>query len=73
MSTTPIDSWAVDLADVTYIYPFVGYEGLMAVVAVVFWLAWHVWRVKHENAEYRDVLAKHGDDDTVRRAMGDSD
>jgi hypothetical protein len=73
MSTTPIDTWAVDLADVTVIYPFVGSEGLMVVVAVVLWLAWHVWQVKHENAEYRDLLAKHGDDETVRKALGDSD
>ncbi len=69
MSTTPIDTWAVDLADVTVIYPFVGTEVLMTVVAVALWLAWHVWQVKHENAEYRDKLAKYGDDDTIKKAL----
>ena len=73
MSTTPIETWAVDLADVTVIYPFVGSEVIMVVIAVVLWLGWHVWQVKHENAEYRDQLAKHGDDDSIKRALGDSD
>ena len=35
MSTSPIDTWAVDLADVTFVYPGVGLEGLMVLVAVV--------------------------------------
>ncbi len=69
MSTTPIDTWAVDLADVTVIYPFVGTEVLMTVVAVALWLAWHVWQVRHENAEYRDKLAKYGDDETIKKAL----
>ena len=43
MSTTPVDSWAVDLADVTLIYPWVGTEVLMVLVAVVLWIGWHVW------------------------------
>ena len=73
MSTTPIDTWAVDLAEVTYIYPWVGSEMVMAWVAIILWLLWHVWQVKHENASYRDKLAKYGDDETIRKALGDSD
>ena len=73
MSTTPIETWAVDLADVTVIYPWVGTEGIMVVITVVLWIGWHIWQVKHENAEYRDLLARHGDDETIRRALGDSD
>ncbi len=37
MSTTPIDTWAVDLADVTVIYPWVGTEIGMTALAVVLW------------------------------------
>jgi hypothetical protein len=48
MSTTPLDSWAVDLADVTFIYPFVGSEKIMVVILVVLWIAWHIWQVKFE-------------------------
>ncbi len=68
MSTTPIDTWAVDLADVTSIYPWVGSEGVMAFIAIVLWLAWHVWQVKHENATYAEELKKHGDPETIRNA-----
>ena len=73
MSTTPIETWAVDLADVTVIYPWVGSEVVMVWIAVILWLLWHVWQVKHENATYRDEMAKHGDDETIRKALADSD
>ena len=49
MSTTPVDTWAVDLADVTFIYPGVGFEVAMTAFAVVLWLGWHVWQIKFEN------------------------
>ena len=38
MSTTPVETWAVDLADVTFIYPFVGWEVTMTVIGVVLWI-----------------------------------
>ncbi len=60
MSTTPIETWAVDLADVTLIYPWVGSEVIMAVVAIVLWLGWHVWQLKHENATYEEEKRKYG-------------
>ncbi len=69
MSTTPIDTWAVDLADVTYIYPWFGSEYVMTGVAVVLWLLWHVWQVKHENAEYAEQVKKYGDDETIKKAL----
>ena len=69
MATTPIDTWAVDLADVTVIYPWVGSEGLMVLIAVVLWLAWHVWQVKHENEIYDQEIQRYGDDETIKSAM----
>ena len=69
MSTTPIDTWAVDLADVTYIYPWFGSEYVMTGVAVVLWLRWHVWQIKHENAEYAEQVKKYGDDETIKKAL----
>ncbi len=70
MSTTPIDTWAVDLADVTYIYPFVGSEGIMAAVAIILWLLWHVWQVRHENATYKEEMEKHGSAENVKQNVG---
>ncbi len=69
MSTTPIETWAVDLADVTLIYPWVGSEVIMAVVAVVLWLAWHVWQLKNENATYEEEKRKYGGPEAIEKAI----
>jgi hypothetical protein len=71
MSTTPIDTWAVDLADVTLIYPWVGSEGIMTVLAVGLWIAWHVWQVKFENKTYEEEAAKYGSGDNLQKGAGE--
>ncbi len=68
MSTTPRDSGAVDLADVTFRYPGVGLEVAMTVFAVVLWLGWHVWQIKNENKTYEDEIRKHGSPETIQKA-----
>ena len=72
MSTTGYDSWAVDLANVTTIYPLQGYEVIMALIGIVFWLAWHVWQIKFENNEYKTEIEKYGDSETLRKAIDGS-
>lgn len=69
MSTTNVDTWAVDLADVGAIYPMVGSEGLLVAIAVSLWITWHVWQMKHENKTYDEELAKLKDPATLGRAM----
>ncbi len=69
MSTTPIDTWAVDLADVTFIYPWVGSEVAMTVVAVILWLGWHVWQVKFENQTYEEEAAKYGTGENLKKGV----
>ena len=71
MSTTGIDSWAVDLAEVTVIYPFQGWEVAMAIVAIALWLIWHVWQVGFEKREYQAEIDKYGDAETIRKAIDD--
>ena len=68
MSTTPIDSWAVDLGDVTFIYPFQGWEVLMTVIAVVLWIAWHIWQCKFESNTYKEDIEKHATSENLRKA-----
>ena len=68
MSTTPIDTWAVDLADVAEIYPFLGSEVIMVVIGVVLWIAWHIWQVKFENATYKEDIEKHATSENLRKA-----
>ncbi len=69
MSTTPIETWAVDLADVTVIYPWVGSEVAMVWGAIILWIIWHIWQVRHENAEYADQIKKSGDVETIKKAI----
>ncbi len=69
MSTTPIDSWAVDLADVTFIYPGVGLEVAMTAFAVVLWLGWHVWQCKFENQKYEQEIKDHATEEKMRDAI----
>jgi len=59
MSATMVESWAVDLADVGPIYPWVGTEGIMFIVAVVLWIAWHIWQARHERNTYREEIEKY--------------
>ena len=68
MSTTPIESWAVDLGEVTFIYPWVGMEGLMTIVAVVLWIAWHVWQCRFESNTYKEDIEKHATSENLRKA-----
>ncbi len=70
MSTTPIDTWAVDLADVTTIYPWVGSEVVMAVIAIVLWIGWHVWQVRFENQTYSDEVQKYGTSENLNKTIG---
>ena len=49
MSTTGIDSWAVDLADVGAIYPMQGSEMILVAIGVACWIGWHIWQIKFEN------------------------
>ena len=72
MSTTPIENWGVDLADVSYIYPFPGTEVPMALGAIALWIAWHIWQVKFENATYEAEIKKHGDEETIKKAISEN-
>ena len=53
MSTTGIESWAVDLKDVGAIYPFQGSEGLLVIIGVVTWIGWHIWQSRWEKENMR--------------------
>ncbi len=68
MSTTPVDTWAVDLADVTLIYPFVGSEVLMTIVGFALWIGWHIWQCKFESNTYKEDIEKHATSENLRKA-----
>lgn len=68
MSTTPIETWAVDLGNVTFIYPWVGSEGVMAIIGIVLWIAWHAWQCRFENRTYKEDIEKHATSENLRKA-----
>ena len=58
MSTTGIDSWAMDLEGAGAIYPFQGSEVLMVIIGVALWIIWHIWQIKFENRTFEEDEAK---------------
>ena len=69
MSTTMVDSWAVDLAEVGPIYPFVGTEVIWVILGVVFWIGWHVWQIKFENQAYDKDKQRLSSPEKVAKAL----
>jgi len=56
MSTNGMTDWAVDLADVSAIYPFQGTEFLLFIAGLVFWIGWHWVQLREEAAELQHEL-----------------
>ena len=69
MSTTGIESWAVDLKDVGAIYPFQGSELLMVIVAVALWIVWHLWCVRWETSQHEEKIRKFGNQESMSKAL----
>jgi len=69
MSTTGIESWAVDLKDVGAIYPFQGSEVLMVIVGVALWIAWHFWCVRWERSQHEEKIRKFGNQESMSKAL----
>ncbi len=55
MSTNGIESWAVDLAKTTAVYPFQGMEFILFLAGVAFWIWWHVVQFRQEKREIDHV------------------
>ena len=78
MSTGLVDNW-LNTDAFGPIYPFVGSEGLLAILGIAFWLIWHFWQISKENAEFKkdiENINRQGGpgkvlDDEARREMED--
>jgi hypothetical protein len=73
MSTTPMHTYAVDLASLGPIYPFVGTEKLLVLIALVVWVGFHVWQIRFENRTYAAELAKVSTPERLQRVLRDID
>ena len=58
MATTEVTSWAVDLATLGPIYPFVGSEKLWVLLGLAFWIGFHVWQMRAENRAFKEDMSK---------------
>jgi hypothetical protein len=62
-------TWAVDLAKVDAVYPWLGYEVIMVVACVAAWLIWHFIQIREENREYAEDDKKYGKTETIKKAI----
>jgi hypothetical protein len=62
-------TWAVDLANVGPVYPWIGFELIMVLVAVALWILWHVIQIRQENAELERDIRLYGDRESIRKAL----
>jgi hypothetical protein len=69
MSTTPMESFAVDLATLGPVYPFVGTEKWLVLVALVVWVGFHVWQIRFEDRRFNAELNRLRTPDQVARAL----
>lgn len=69
MSTTPVQTFDVDLATLGPVYPFVGSEMLLVLAALVVWVGFHVWQIRFENRTYGRDLTKLNTPERVERAL----
>lgn len=71
MATTMVESWAVDLATIGPIYPWVGSEVVLWLLGMAFWIAWHVWQARFESRTYRADLERLDTPDKLEAAIRD--
>jgi type VI protein secretion system component VasF len=64
-------TWAVDLANVSAIYPWQGSELIMVIAGVVFWILWHIIQLRDEKEEFQEDVAKYGSKEAIKKALDD--
>ena len=62
-------TWAVDLANMGAVYPWLGTEVIMVAVAVLAWLVWHIVQIREENQEYADDVKRYGSKEALEKAL----
>ncbi len=69
MSTTGIDTWAVDLANIGPLYPFQGYEVVLFIVGLVIWIGFHIWQFSFEKKTYDEDLQNLNTPEKLEKAL----
>lgn len=69
MSTNGMTDWAVDLAQVTAIYPFQGTEFLLYIAGLAFWIWWHWAQLRQEKTEISHEMGADVSGDATKEAI----
>ncbi len=64
-------TWAVDLANVGAVYPWIGLEVIMVIVAVAAWILWHILQIREEECEYATDIKRYGSKESIKKAIDD--
>jgi hypothetical protein len=62
-------TWAVDLADVGAVYPWIGWEVTMVIVAVAAWILWHILQIRQEDSGYDEDVKLYGKPEALKKAL----
>jgi len=62
-------TWAVDLANIGPVYPWVGAELIMVVIAIAAWILWHIVQIREEENEYVEDIKKYGGKEGIKKAL----
>lgn len=62
-------TWAVDLANISAIYPWQGMEFVMVIAAVAAWILWHILQLREEKEEFERDIAEYGSKESITKAL----
>jgi hypothetical protein len=65
------NSWAVDLANIGAVYPWIGWEVVMVVVAIALWILWHIVQIRQENREFAEDIRLYGNTESIKKVLDD--
>lgn len=51
MSTTIVETWATDIAQLGPVYPFVGSEMVLWIIGLAFWIGFHILQGRIESRQ----------------------
>ena len=69
MNTGNVTDWTGNMLDIGPLYPFVGLEGLLAVIVLIFWIGWHVLQFRVENQRWREEIQLLKQNNNLDRAL----
>jgi len=67
--STGLETWTQNLNDLGPLYPFVGTEGILAIVGIGTWIVWHLIQMRSEGATMEAEKKRFSDKAKLEKAM----